>query len=254
MPDGRILIADDEDSLRWVLEKGFRGAGYQVTAVKDGTAALREVEGGAVRPDPPRHPHARHRRALAAQAGARGPAGRAGRDHDRARHDGDRGGRPCRTAPTTTWPSPSIWTKRCCWRSGPSPRAASPRRSPRSAPGSGRSGSSARWWAGTRRCRRCTRPSAAWRPATSACCCAASPAPARKWWRARSTTTAAARGGRSWASRRRPSPSTCSSPSCSATRRARSPTPRSAVSASSSWPTAARCSSTRSATCRPSSR
>ena len=29
---GRILIADDEDSLRWVLEKGFRGAGYEVTA------------------------------------------------------------------------------------------------------------------------------------------------------------------------------------------------------------------------------
>ena len=46
MPDGRILIADDEDSLRWVLEKGFRGAGYQVTAVKDGTAALREVQDG----------------------------------------------------------------------------------------------------------------------------------------------------------------------------------------------------------------
>ncbi len=44
MPDGRILIADDEDGLRWVLEKGFRGAGYQVTAVKDGTAALREAE------------------------------------------------------------------------------------------------------------------------------------------------------------------------------------------------------------------
>ena len=44
MPDGRILIADDEDSLRWVLEKGFRGAGYHVTAVKDGTAALREAE------------------------------------------------------------------------------------------------------------------------------------------------------------------------------------------------------------------
>ena len=44
--DGRILIADDEDSLRWVLEKGFRSAGYQVTAVKDGTAALREAEAG----------------------------------------------------------------------------------------------------------------------------------------------------------------------------------------------------------------
>ena len=36
---GLILIADDEDGLRWVLEKGFRGAGYTVTAVKDGTAA-----------------------------------------------------------------------------------------------------------------------------------------------------------------------------------------------------------------------
>ncbi|HJV58995.1 MAG TPA: sigma-54 dependent transcriptional regulator [Methylomirabilota bacterium] len=43
---GQILIADDEDSLRWVLEKGFRSAGYQVTAVKDGTAALKEVEAG----------------------------------------------------------------------------------------------------------------------------------------------------------------------------------------------------------------
>src|SRR5262245_18319584 len=44
MAEGRILIADDEDGLRWVLEKGFRGAGYQVTAVKDGTAALGEAQ------------------------------------------------------------------------------------------------------------------------------------------------------------------------------------------------------------------
>jgi two-component system, NtrC family, nitrogen regulation response regulator GlnG len=44
MADERILIADDEDGLRWVLEKGFRGAGYQVTAVKDGATALREAE------------------------------------------------------------------------------------------------------------------------------------------------------------------------------------------------------------------
>src|SRR2546423_1107692 len=40
----RILIADDEDSLRWVLEKGLRQAGYEVTAVKDGAAAIRAVE------------------------------------------------------------------------------------------------------------------------------------------------------------------------------------------------------------------
>jgi len=46
MPDGRILIADDEDSLRWVLEKGFRGVGYEVTAVKDGNAAFAQIETG----------------------------------------------------------------------------------------------------------------------------------------------------------------------------------------------------------------
>jgi two-component system nitrogen regulation response regulator GlnG len=39
-----ILIADDEDSLRWVLEKSLRQAGYDVTTVKDGTAAIRAVE------------------------------------------------------------------------------------------------------------------------------------------------------------------------------------------------------------------
>ena len=41
-PDpARILIADDEDGLRWVLEKGLRQAGYEVTAVRDGDEALR---------------------------------------------------------------------------------------------------------------------------------------------------------------------------------------------------------------------
>src|SRR5262245_35839118 len=40
----RILIADDEDSLRWVLEKGLRGAGYEVVTVGDGDSALRAYE------------------------------------------------------------------------------------------------------------------------------------------------------------------------------------------------------------------
>ncbi|MET0850358.1 MAG: sigma-54 dependent transcriptional regulator [Candidatus Rokuibacteriota bacterium] len=44
MVTGRILVADDEDGLRWVLEKGFRGAGYEVVSVRDGNAALREAE------------------------------------------------------------------------------------------------------------------------------------------------------------------------------------------------------------------
>jgi two-component system nitrogen regulation response regulator GlnG len=43
----RILIADDEDSLRWVLEKGLTQAGYDVTTVKDGDGAIRAVEAEA---------------------------------------------------------------------------------------------------------------------------------------------------------------------------------------------------------------
>jgi two-component system nitrogen regulation response regulator GlnG len=44
MTAARILIADDEDSLRWVLDKGLRQAGYDVTAVKDGESTLRAFE------------------------------------------------------------------------------------------------------------------------------------------------------------------------------------------------------------------
>ena len=40
----RILIADDEDSLRWVLEKSLRHAGHEVTTAKDGESALRAFE------------------------------------------------------------------------------------------------------------------------------------------------------------------------------------------------------------------
>jgi two-component system nitrogen regulation response regulator GlnG len=40
----RILIADDEDGLRWVLEKGFRQAGHDVVCVKDGETALRTAQ------------------------------------------------------------------------------------------------------------------------------------------------------------------------------------------------------------------
>ena len=43
----RILVADDEDSLRWVLEKGLRQAGYEVSAVKDGDLRGPGLRGGA---------------------------------------------------------------------------------------------------------------------------------------------------------------------------------------------------------------
>jgi two-component system nitrogen regulation response regulator GlnG len=39
-----ILVAEDEDGLRWVLEKGLRGAGHEVTVVADGRSALEEAE------------------------------------------------------------------------------------------------------------------------------------------------------------------------------------------------------------------
>ncbi|MGH7309108.1 MAG: sigma-54-dependent transcriptional regulator [Candidatus Rokuibacteriota bacterium] len=43
-----ILIADDEESLRWVLERGLRQAGYEVTAVADGEAAIEAFEADPV--------------------------------------------------------------------------------------------------------------------------------------------------------------------------------------------------------------
>src|SRR3989304_626741 len=40
----RILVADDEGGVRWVLEKGLRQAGYEVALAKDGERALRLFE------------------------------------------------------------------------------------------------------------------------------------------------------------------------------------------------------------------
>jgi two-component system nitrogen regulation response regulator GlnG len=40
----RILIADDEDSLRWVLERGLRQAGHEVVAAKNSEEALAAFE------------------------------------------------------------------------------------------------------------------------------------------------------------------------------------------------------------------
>src|SRR5262245_13791768 len=40
----RLLMADAEGGLRWVLEKGLRQAGYDVLAVKDGDSAVRAFE------------------------------------------------------------------------------------------------------------------------------------------------------------------------------------------------------------------
>lgn len=41
-----ILIADDDDALRQLIERTLRGDGHTVTAVGDGAAALAHVEAG----------------------------------------------------------------------------------------------------------------------------------------------------------------------------------------------------------------
>ena len=46
--DARILVADDEPAMRWLLERLLRQAGHAVTVVEDGPAAL----AAAARPDP----------------------------------------------------------------------------------------------------------------------------------------------------------------------------------------------------------
>ena len=254
MPDGRILIADDEDSLRWVLEKGFRGAGYQVTAVKDGTAALREVEGGpfdlilldirmpgidglsllkqvrAGRPDAQvviMTAHGTMETAVAAmQDGAYDYLAKPF-DLDEALLLAER----ALTARRLTQEVTAL-----------------------------RSGLREVWEFGALVGRHPTMQEvykAIGRVAASdvSVLLRGESGHRQGGGGARAAPLQPPRGAaRSWASRPPPFPSPCSSPSCSATRRARSPTPRSAASASSSWPTAARCSSTRSATCRPSCR
>jgi len=76
----------------------------------------------------------------------------------------------------------------------------------------------------------------------------------KELWRAPCTGTVRARRGRSWRSTPRRARRTCSSRSCSATSAARSPARSSSGAGASSRPRAARCSWTRSATCRPSCR
>ena len=94
--------------------------------------------------------------------------------------------------------------------------------------------------AGGRRCR----------PAR--CCCWAKPARARNCWLTPSTRPRRALPARWSASTSRPCPTPCWRRNSSASRQAPTPAPIArAGTASSSWPTAARCSSTRSATCRP---
>ena len=100
----------------------------------------------------------------------------------------------------------------------------------------------------------CWSASSAWRPARPTRWSSARPAPVRSWWRAISMPSADAAAARSSRSTAVPSPRAWWRASCSATRRAPLPVRCRARPAGSRRPTAAPCSSTRSATCRRASR
>lgn len=44
MPLNRILVADDEESMRWVLSKALKRKGFSVDLAKDGDEALRMIQ------------------------------------------------------------------------------------------------------------------------------------------------------------------------------------------------------------------
>ena len=45
---GRVLLVEDDDSLRMTLERQVRSLGYQVTVAESGDAALKLFESGLV--------------------------------------------------------------------------------------------------------------------------------------------------------------------------------------------------------------
>ncbi len=47
MPLSRILVADDEESMRWVLSKALRKKGFTVDLAKDGDEALNMIQGNS---------------------------------------------------------------------------------------------------------------------------------------------------------------------------------------------------------------
>ena len=160
MTPARILVADDEPSMRWLLERVLGQAGHSVTVVEDGAGAL--ARAGAEPYDlafvDVRMPDVDGLEVLSRLRDLRA---RHGRDRDdgprerplRGRGDAARGLRlPRRSRSTTT---------RCgSWPSARSRRGRSRARSSSSGRGSRRSGSSARSSASRPGCRRSTRPSA----------------------------------------------------------------------------------------------
>jgi two-component system cell cycle response regulator CpdR len=69
--DGRILLAEDDTSMREYLQRALQRVGYEVEAVGCGTEAMPLLEAEQYRPAPDRHRHARNGRDRAGPEGQR---------------------------------------------------------------------------------------------------------------------------------------------------------------------------------------
>ena len=87
---GTILVADDEESIRWVLERACAQSGHSVVTVPSGAEALSRPALTPLRSRPGRHPHAGCVRARRPLPGARGGPRHALHRDDGAEHDGQR--------------------------------------------------------------------------------------------------------------------------------------------------------------------
>ena len=243
-----VWIVDDDRSIRWVLEKALERDGIPYESfVSAQRSSAGDRDGRSLR--------ARFGHQDAGRVGPRAPRkgegafSAASRDH----HDRVFGSRQRRRR----IPGRSVRISAQAVRRRSCRGADSPRDGGIVGADAGRDGSPARppkCWARRRRCRKSFARSDDCRSPVPPCSSPASRAPARSWSRARCTGTARARRVRSSRSTRRRFRRTCSSRSSSVTSAARSPARRARAAGASSRPKAARCSWTRSATCRPTCR
>ena len=182
LSDGTILVADDEESIRWVLGTALAQAGHDVETVATGGDALaRARPSGDVRRRLPRHPHARPRRPRRPRARPRDRHEPHRHRHHRAEHDGQR--HRGDEARRLRLPHQALRPRRGARLVGA--RASrcttlTPHRRPHpDASCAAASSSASRSSARARRCRRSTRRSAGWRRPTPPCSSRARAAPAR---------------------------------------------------------------------------
>ena len=244
-PQLRVWLVDDDASIRWVLERALTQRGMVPRAFESAEPALAALRERDARRADDRHPHAGQIGTGPAARGPRRASGPAGHRHDGAFGPAAAPCPPTKAAPSNTCRSPSTSTRPWTWCGAPAQVDGAPARSRADAADSGVAGQGAGHAAGVSR----------HRPPVALQRDGADHRRIRHRQGAGRARAARAQPARQQAVHRaehlgdsRPN---CSNRNCSATRRARSPARTPCAAAASSRPTAARCSSTRSATCRP---